>query len=73
MTGERFALESLTEAAAGAVTGKIVVRERRESNRGDVGGAALNVVFNLTGATLPRPLRGRRGLTAVIALTASSR
>jgi hypothetical protein len=71
MAGEGFALESLTEAVAGAVTGKLWSAKGAGRDRGD-GGAALNVVFDLTGAT-PRPLRGRRGLTAVIALTASSR
>ena len=72
MAGEGFALESLTEAVAGAVTGKLWSAKGAGRDRGD-GGAALNVVFDLTGATLPRLLRGRRGLTAVIALTASSR
>ena len=72
MAGEGFDLESLTEAVAGAVTGKLWSAKGAGRDRGD-GGAALNVVFDLTGATLPRPLRGRRGLTAVIALTASSR
>jgi hypothetical protein len=72
MAGEGFALESLTEAVAGAVTGKLWSAKGAGRDRGD-DGAALNVVFDLTGATLPRLLRGRRGLTAVIALTASSR
>ena len=71
MAGEGFALESLTEAVAGAVTGKLWSAKGAGRDRGD-DGAALNVVFD-DRRKLPRPLRGRRGLTAVIVLTASSR
>ena len=78
MAGEDFALKSLTEAVAGAVTGKLWSAKGAGRDRGD-DGAALNVVFDLTGATLLRPLRrpkcvvAGRGLTEVIALAASSR
>jgi hypothetical protein len=74
MAGEGFALKSLTEAVAGAVTGKLWSAKGAGRDRGD-DGAALNVVFDLTGATLPR-LQARPDcghcLDGIIALISAS-
>jgi hypothetical protein len=69
MAGEGFALKSLTEAVAGAVTGKLWSAKGAGRDRGD-GGAALNV-FDLTGATMPRPLRRPNASLRVAALLRS--